>query len=92
MRRIVLTAAILALATISTPASAGRDDDYDSRDSYRYSDRAKAERHARQHKTRHQRLLDSAEQDRANNCDPAGRYSGYPAWARNAFSCGDRGR
>jgi hypothetical protein len=90
MRRFVLTAAILALASVSTPASAGRDDD--SRDGYRYSDRVKAERQARQDKTRHQRLLDSAEEDRANSCDPAGRYSGYPAWARNAFSCGDRGR
>jgi hypothetical protein len=25
---------------------------------------------------------------RAESCDPSGRYSDYPAWARAAFTCG----
>ena len=33
---------------------------------------------------------DSAAHDRAVSCDPAGQYSGYPDWARAAFSCGSR--
>jgi hypothetical protein len=27
---------------------------------------------------------------RAQSCDPAGRFSGYPAWARAAFTCGSQ--
>lgn len=27
---------------------------------------------------------------RAESCDPAGRFSGYPAWARAAFTCGSQ--
>ena len=34
--------------------------------------------------------VDSAEHDRAQGCDPAGQYSGYPDWARIAFACGSR--
>ena len=27
---------------------------------------------------------------RAESCDPAGRFDGYPAWARAAFTCGSQ--
>ena len=47
----------------------------------------------RGHETTAERTLrptvtDSAEHDRAQGCDPAGQYAGYPDWARVAFSCG----
>lgn len=83
MRSLVLSALALSLAAGTLPAAAEsyryrRDRD---RDGYSENDRNVAER-------RQRRQYDSAEHDRAQNCDAAGRFSGYPDWARNAFACG----
>jgi hypothetical protein len=80
MRSLTLIAVAASLAAVAAaPASAER---------YRYK-RDEYRDQSRNHVTRHhRRLIESAEHDRAQNCDPAGQYAAYPDWARSAFSCG----
>lgn len=86
MRSLILVVVATAVAAAAAPAFAER---YRSKheiyadDGYGNWHHTRAERHQR-------RLINSAEHDRAQNCDPTGQYAAYPDWARSAFTCGRR--
>jgi len=85
MRTLILTTIAFSLAAALTPAAAETDRSKRHHDRSAYSDNERISADRRQ-----RRLIDSSERDRAQNCDGAGQYSGYPDWARIAFACGSR--
>lgn len=76
---------LVAVVATTSPAEARREK-FKSRDHVHSYD----ERYDRSHRAR--RAYRDSEMDiiRAESCDPGGRFSGYPAWARAAFTCGSQ--
>lgn len=89
MRRIatLYASGILAAGTMALVILAG-DADAGERISHHHAVRHHVhQRHQYHHVARADRY---EEHLRANDCDPGGEYSGYPDWARAAFTCGRR--
>lgn len=82
MRWALLCIPALALATVAPgPADAGKR-------KIQPRDRAEQHHYPRGQGWRQRDSSDERDRLRAESCDPAGEYRGYPAWARAAFTCG----
>jgi len=91
MRILTVSLAIAATLVCGTTVEARRDDNKSSAKARFATESARTARSGAAWSRRKPLSQDSqAEIDRAASCDPAGRFDGYPAWARIAFACGDR--
>lgn len=85
MRTLVIALTLAAALSTGIEAHAG----YKKNKSYHSGEWSEDARHrSRSDRRSHYSRDTSADIDRANNCDPGGRFGGYPAWARIAFACG----
>lgn len=92
MRKIPMRTLAVALS-LATAFSATTVADASPKKSKPYSSGEWSHDDGRRSKSVRQRYIPGETQDvidRANGCDPAGFFKGYPAWARVAFGCGAR--
>lgn len=92
LRTITMRTLAVALS-LATALSATTVADASPKKSKSYSSGEWSHDDGRRSKSGRQRYIQGETQDvidRANGCDPAGFYIGYPAWARVAFGCGAR--
>ncbi len=91
--RVIALSAFVTLAMIAA-AGASQERGKPRHNSYSTgSYEAEAARRAgKDHRYRARRQSADSEADiiRAESCDPGGRFDGYPAWARAAFTCGSQ--
>lgn len=87
MRILMIGLCFTASLTVAASADAPRGEGKPHR-----SEVARGERGDARRDTRPRRQTGENEMDRirAESCDPAGRFDGYPAWARAAFTCGSQ--
>ena len=74
-------------------AASGAADAHKSKGKARiYSSDAYEDQRDQRRNDRARRYSQDSEADiiRAESCDPGGRFTGYPAWARAAFTCGSQ--
>lgn len=94
MRTRVIVITAIAAAAIGTVAEASQDRGKPRHNSYTSGsyEAHEAGRPGRAYRYRARRQSGDSEADiiRAESCDPAGRFDGYPAWARAAFTCGSQ--
>ncbi|MEQ1710713.1 MAG: hypothetical protein ABL908_04855 [Hyphomicrobium sp.] len=92
MRTLVIALSVLATVSMAAAAEASRDRAKSRYDAKLSSDAYDDRRGTRERHNRTRRPNGDSEADiiRAESCDPAGRFAGYPAWARAAFSCGSQ--
>lgn len=94
MRTLVIVMTVIAAAAVANVAEASQDRGKPRLNSYTSGgyEAQEARRAGREQRYRARRQSGDSEADiiRAESCDPGGRFDGYPAWARAAFTCGSQ--